>query len=445
MNEVVKVSIAGVAFTFDAEAFEVMKNYLDTLENAYSASAEGREVVADIEARIAELILSRQEASRIVDESLAREIVEQLGYPEDMPKEEATAKLERRLYRNSEGAKMGGVCSGLGTYFGVDPSFVRIGIFLPMVFWLVFNAMDMDGVGDCFGSIFLMCILLYFTLLIAVPMAKTPRQKMEMRGEKITASSIHQTFKEEAAASTSANPAKSERSAGVWADVTYGIGRVIMFCIKALLILFAICFCGVGIGLLVALFAVLFGGAAIELAMLPIGGLVGISTTGYVALALVVVLLFVGLVGFILLSLAVGNKPERKAVTIFSTLFGISLLFFCIISARNLDTLLSPHHWESVEERFEAIEDWAEEVEDAFEDGDKISIDYDDATGRTQIQIRDRQSGEELVMEFDEDGALIEKKTTTSPVWQSSETTEKSGTELEIVSDTTSSTLNNIE
>lgn len=425
MNKIVKVSIAGVGFTFDAEAFEVMKNYLDTLEKAYSATNEGREVVADIEARIAELILNQQEASKIVDVAFAQRIVEQLGYPEDMPKEEeATAKLERRLYRNSEGAKLGGVCSGLGTYFGVDPSFLRIGIFLPMVLWLALNAMDLDGLGDCFGSIFLMCVLLYFTLLIAVPMAKTPRQKMEMRGAKITASTIHQTFKDDVAASTEG----SERSAGVWADVTYGIGRVIVFCIKALLILFAVCFGMVGIGLLIALFAVLFSGAAIELALLPLGGLVGISGTGYIALGLVVILLFVGLLGFILLSIAVGNKPERRAVTVISALLGITMLFFCIITARNLGTLTNPHNWERFEESFEIFEDVADELEDAIEDGDKVSIDYDDLTGRTQITIRNRHTNEEMVMELHENGMWVEKSTS---MWE-----EKEVEQLEIVTDT---------
>lgn len=428
MNKIVKVSIAGVGFTFDAEAFEVMKNYLDTLEKAYSATNEGREVVADIEARIAELILNQQEATKIVDLAFAQRIVEQLGYPEDMPKEEATAKLERRLYRNSEGAKLGGVCSGLGTYFGVDPSFLRIGIFLPMVLWIALNAMDLDGLGDCFGSIFLMCVLLYFTLLIAVPMAKTPRQKMEMRGAKITASTIHQTFKDDVAASGATASEKSERSASVWADVTYGIGRVIMFCIKAMLILFAVCICLVGIGLLIALFAVLFGGAAVELALLPLGGLVGISSTGYIALALVVILLFVGLLGFILLSIAVGNKPERKAVTIISTLLGITLLFFCIITARNLGTLTNPRHWDRIESSFEYFDDVADELEDAIEDGNKVSIDYDDKSGRTVITIRDRYTGEEVVMELHENGMWIEQNTIK---WE-----EKEVEQLEIATDT---------
>ena len=424
MKETVNVSIASQAFTLDKDAYELLSGYLREVKSRLGGG-ENDETYTDIEARIAELILNQQEASKIVDVAFAQRIVEQLGYPEDMPKEEeATAKLERRLYRNSEGAKMGGVCSGLGTYFGVDPSFLRIGIFLPMVLWLALNAMDLDGLGDCFGSIFLMCVLLYFTLLIAVPMAKTPRQKMEMRGAKITASTIHQTFKDDVAASSEG----SERSAGVWADVTYGIGRIIVFCIKALLILFAVIIGLVGIGLLIALFAVLFGGAAIELALLPLGGLVGISGTGYIALGLVVILLFVGLLGFILLSIAVGNKPERRAVTVISALLGITMLFFCIITARNIGTLTNPHNWERFEESFEMFEDVADELEDAIEDGDKVSIDYDDLTGRTQITIRNRRTGEEMVMELHENGMWVEKNTTT---WE-----EKEVEQLEIVTDT---------
>ena len=32
----------------------------------------------------------------------------------------------RRLYRNPDGAKLGGVCNGIATYFRVDPTLVRL-------------------------------------------------------------------------------------------------------------------------------------------------------------------------------------------------------------------------------------------------------------------------------------------------------------------------------
>ena len=39
----------------------------------------------------------------------------------------------RRLYRNSEDKKLGGVCSGLGDYFNIDPVIVRLA-FLLLIF-----------------------------------------------------------------------------------------------------------------------------------------------------------------------------------------------------------------------------------------------------------------------------------------------------------------------
>ena len=39
----------------------------------------------------------------------------------------------RRLYRNSQDRKLGGVCSGLGDYFNIDPVIVRLA-FLLLIF-----------------------------------------------------------------------------------------------------------------------------------------------------------------------------------------------------------------------------------------------------------------------------------------------------------------------
>ena len=41
MNEGVKVSIAGIAFRLDAGAYEVLKAYLDRLEEGYAKRPEG--------------------------------------------------------------------------------------------------------------------------------------------------------------------------------------------------------------------------------------------------------------------------------------------------------------------------------------------------------------------------------------------------------------------
>jgi len=42
--------------------------------------------------------------------------------------------MEKRLYRSRTDRMIGGVCGGLGTYFGVDPSLIRLAFVLLFVF-----------------------------------------------------------------------------------------------------------------------------------------------------------------------------------------------------------------------------------------------------------------------------------------------------------------------
>ena len=56
MKEVKKCSISGIAFTLDADAYALLSRYLDSLKATYAETADGDEIVADIEARNAEHI-----------------------------------------------------------------------------------------------------------------------------------------------------------------------------------------------------------------------------------------------------------------------------------------------------------------------------------------------------------------------------------------------------
>lgn len=90
MKEVKKCSISGIAFTLDADAYALLSRYLDSLKATYAETADGDEIVADIEARIAELILSQQENSRVVETPLLRQIISQMGTAEDISSESET-------------------------------------------------------------------------------------------------------------------------------------------------------------------------------------------------------------------------------------------------------------------------------------------------------------------------------------------------------------------
>ena len=128
MNHTINVSIAGVAFVLDSEGYELLKDYLVRIEVAYKDDPDGAEILSDIEARVSELILNRQSSDMIVSPELIREIIGQLGWPDgvtaqgpaggaEIPENGADNAISRRLYRNPDGAKLGGVCNGLATYF----------------------------------------------------------------------------------------------------------------------------------------------------------------------------------------------------------------------------------------------------------------------------------------------------------------------------------------
>ncbi|MFH0877923.1 MAG: PspC domain-containing protein [Candidatus Omnitrophota bacterium] len=41
----------------------------------------------------------------------------------------------KRLYRSTEDKKLAGVCTGLGEYFNIDPTLVRIVFLITTIFW----------------------------------------------------------------------------------------------------------------------------------------------------------------------------------------------------------------------------------------------------------------------------------------------------------------------
>lgn len=58
--------------------------------------------------------------------------------------------MEKRIYLSSTNKKIGGVCGGIGEYFGIDPAIVRL---------LAFLSIFLDGIG----------ILAYFVAWLVIP------------------------------------------------------------------------------------------------------------------------------------------------------------------------------------------------------------------------------------------------------------------------------------
>ena len=133
---------------------------------------------------------------------------------------------------------MAGVCSGIAARLGIDVAIVRT-IFLVLVLLPIVLIMSSGGVVGT--GLLLGVLLVYVVLWIAMPAARTARQKWELRGEDGSAENIRRNV--ESSAGRVSDAVNQIGRAPVWA----GIGRILEVIIG--LILFIVAFSG------------LFGGA----------------------------------------------------------------------------------------------------------------------------------------------------------------------------------------
>lgn len=187
MKKIININLSGRVIPIEDSAYEKLQAYIESLRR-YFANEESRdEIINDIESRIAELLHEkiRKGAAAITDEDV-NEVIASMGTVEDFEAEEqetatatATApsassqqsntnagytyiKKERsRLYRDSSDKMIGGVCSGIANYLGIDPAIVRIlfaivsfggfglGFLAYIILWIVLPPKDL---GDFSGK-----------------------------------------------------------------------------------------------------------------------------------------------------------------------------------------------------------------------------------------------------------------------------------------------------
>ncbi len=186
MRKIVNVNVGGFAFVIEEQAYEHLNAYLLSVRRNLGTDVDANEVMNDIELRIAELFREELKAAgkEVVEDSLIEKVISIMGKPEDYgngepvkeKREEYTQEnAQRRLFRDPDDKKLGGVSSGLANYFGWEPLPVRV-IFLLLVFGF--------GIG----------IPLYIILWLLVPEAKTTNDKLRMQGKPINVDTIKQGF-----------------------------------------------------------------------------------------------------------------------------------------------------------------------------------------------------------------------------------------------------------
>ncbi|MEN9686439.1 MAG: hypothetical protein RLZZ28_2225 [Bacteroidota bacterium] len=185
MKKVININFQGRVIPIEESAYDMLKQYVESLRRFF-ADEEGRdEIINDIEGRIAELFgESLKKGSTCITEDDVNKIIASMGRPEDFEGEEgkvhsqlggeteknsgssgkqyeysSEAPPRGRLYRNDNDKILGGVCSGLASYLKVDPTIVRLiftlfifgggsGFLLYILFWIILPSKPLNDVSS---------------------------------------------------------------------------------------------------------------------------------------------------------------------------------------------------------------------------------------------------------------------------------------------------------
>ena len=179
MKKTINVAIGGCSFTIDEDAYIRLEEYLDSFSSGLENTSGSKTAVDELEIRIADLLKEKLGNREVVDLGIVNAVLNQTG-----PVGTESRKSEdnhyyrpgdkeriRKFFRDADGKKLAGVCSGLALYLNIDVSLIRI-LFLVVFFF-----------GSAGGWV-------YLVLWIIAPEARTAAEKCEMRGIPPTAENI---------------------------------------------------------------------------------------------------------------------------------------------------------------------------------------------------------------------------------------------------------------
>jgi len=185
MKKITSIDLGRLSFSIEEEAYQKLKNYLESVKKRIGNGADKEEVMLDIEIGMAEKLkeslLSSKEVIEVKD---IDNLISIMGKPEDFDSEDTpneenveNNKVVKKLYRNPDDMVLGGVCGGIGAYFSIDPVFVR------MLFVILFFS---GGIG----------LPIYAIFWIIIPMAETKEEKLLMKGSPFSIEAIEQSHRE---------------------------------------------------------------------------------------------------------------------------------------------------------------------------------------------------------------------------------------------------------
>ena len=206
MKKTISINIGGIIFHIEEDGYEKLKGYLASIQKYFSSFADSKEILSDIEGRIAERFLNKQktENKQVISLSDVDELIAAMGTVADFeaieqaediladPLETASAQSSapkqethstynapktdpvkpgapKKLYRDLRRKLLGGVAAGLAHYFTVDAIWVRLAFLFAVVGLPAGSGMLDMNAEEVFGPISGFMVLVYIAMWVAFP------------------------------------------------------------------------------------------------------------------------------------------------------------------------------------------------------------------------------------------------------------------------------------
>ena len=223
MKKNISINLFGTLYNIDEDAYNLLENYLNSMQRYFSRQEGGEEIADDIEHRVAELLWKKREAGMTaVNIETVKEIIDTIGNAEqiagdsDNKAESAFANYNKqesntgsethfkedfkqfakdaerftrdtydkgrehvrthRFYRCADDKVLGGVCSGIAKYFDAGE---------PVIWRLGAIALTLLGIG-------LPLPIIYIVMWLVTPAAITPEDRLRQQGKDITPDNLAQ-------------------------------------------------------------------------------------------------------------------------------------------------------------------------------------------------------------------------------------------------------------
>lgn len=223
MKKNISINLFGTLYNIDEDAYNLLENYLNSMKRYFSRQEGGEEIADDIEHRVAELLWKKREAGMTaIDISVVKGIIDTIGNAEQIAgdtnnkAESAFANYNKResgnghesgikedfkhfsdeagrfandayikgkahvrshrFYRCADDKVLGGVCSGIATYFEAGE---------PLIWRLGAIALTLLGIG-------LPLPIIYIVMWLVTPAAITPEDRLRQQGKDITPDNLAQ-------------------------------------------------------------------------------------------------------------------------------------------------------------------------------------------------------------------------------------------------------------